>query len=201
MSDSEKEKINALVELEYKKLANDKSFQTRMVYYAKSEPGQRGNELHSMIGTEIADVSPELEAHYKKYFTDRQKVVALNLKYSSVFKALEDRSNELNTELNALAADINKRTAQYNSDVNTLNDDIIAFNNKANSGLFLSQSQFNRERSLLINRVSELEKVRSDINLDVDRYDAILDEYNSIALQTKKLNSTIDSTFAPTPSI
>lgn len=33
------------------------------------------NEAHSFLGSEIPDLSPELETHYKSYFTDRQKTI------------------------------------------------------------------------------------------------------------------------------
>ena len=201
MSLDEKAKVNALVEAEYKKLANNKDLTEMMAFYARTEPGQRGNELHSVIGTEIANISPELEAHYKKYFTDRQKVVNLYNKYISVFQKLSNRASELSDQLKVLAATITTSLAQYNTDAQTLNNDITTFNKRATDGDFSSLSQFYAERNRISSRVADLDVTRTTINADVVKYNATLDEYNSIASESKKLYNSIDSTLAPAPSV
>lgn len=201
LSDKEKDDVNVLLEAEYKKIETNKDYSDRMEFYAKTEPGERDNELHSVIGTEIANVDPKLEDYYKKYFTDRQKVVVLNAKYSSVFTDLRNHANSLIAQMDSLTKSINERTIQYNSDVVTLNKDILTFNAKATSGEFTSQAQFNSERAALNNRVSTLDATSSSIHADVVAYNAILKEYNSIASESKKLYNSIDSTLAPAPSV
>lgn len=201
MSSSEKSEVDKLVEAEYDKLKGDQAFADMIAYYDRSEPGQRNNELHSMIGTEVADISTQLEAHYKKYFTDRQKIVALNKQYISVFKTLKSKAAELSAQLDALSADITAKTNQYNADINTLNNDIDTFNVRATSGDFTSQSQFNYERSVLASRAAVLESTRQDIQSDMSNYDSILAEYNSIASESQKLYNTIDSLLASPSSL
>jgi hypothetical protein len=102
MSKTERAEVDTLVEAEYVKLQDDKDFAERMAFYARTEPGERDNELHSVIGTEVSNLSPELEAHYKKYFTDRAKIVSLHERYASVFTSLQTKSNELSDQLTAL---------------------------------------------------------------------------------------------------
>jgi ABC-type transporter Mla subunit MlaD len=172
-----------------------------MAFYSRTEPGQRYNELHSIIGTEVADINPALEAHYSQYFSDRQKVVALNAEYSSVFKKLASRANELVTQMNTLSSSISDRSTQYNADVKALNIDIATFDKRAENGDFSSQAQFNSERAALSARVTELNVLRKGVNDDIAKYDSLLAEYNSIASQSKKLNNSIDSTLAPAPSV
>jgi chromosome segregation ATPase len=171
-----------------------------MSFYARTEPGQRDNELHSIIGTEVAPISPELEKYYSKYFSDRQKVVSLDVKYSDVFKQLKDSASELEKQITELLSSIKSRTSQYNSDSQTLNSDIDSFNTKANNGQ-LTLEQFNYERYVLQSRVTELEKTRNSINTDVQLYDNLVTEHNKIASESNKLFKSIDSTLAPAPSI
>jgi hypothetical protein len=95
MSVGEKQTVDALLEAEYNKLKNDKEFAERMAFYARTEPGERDNELHSVIGTEVASISPALEAHYKEYFSDRRKVLALHDNYASVFAGLQAKGDAL----------------------------------------------------------------------------------------------------------
>lgn len=200
MSDDEKKQIDVLIEAEYKKLSTDKDYTDLLSYYAKAEPGQRDNELHSIIGTEVQTISLELEAHYDKYFTNRQEVVALNAKYGSVFKSLKDQANVLATKLDTLSAYITTKSAQYNSDVQTLNNDIAAFNVRATKGDFTSQAQFNSQRAVLTQQVADLQALRASIDDSINQYQTILTQYNSLATQSKKLYSIIDSTLAPAPT-
>ena len=200
MSDDEKKQVDVLIEAEYKKLSTDKDFADLMSYYAKAEPGQRDNELHSIIGTEVQTISLELEAHYDKYFTNRQEVVALNAKYSSVFKSLKSQADTLSTKLDSLSTYITTKSAEYNSDVQTLNNDIAAFNVRATKGDFTSQAQFNSQRAVLTQQVADLQALRASIDDSISQYQAILTQYNSLATQSKKLYGIIDSTLAPAPT-
>jgi hypothetical protein len=201
MSDSEKKTVDILLEAEYKKLEGNKNFADLIAFYARTEPGERDNELHSVIGTEVANLDPALEAHYAKYFSNRQSVVALYTKYSGVFQSLADRADSLSSQLSTLMTSITNASSQYNTDVQTLNGDIAAFNKRAEAGDFTSQGEFNAERASLTARVNALDSNRSSINNDIATYNSLLSEYNSIASQSKKLYSSIDSTLAPAPSV
>ncbi|HJP81035.1 MAG TPA: hypothetical protein VJ841_01405 [Candidatus Saccharimonadales bacterium] len=201
MSSGEKQRINALLEDEYAKLRTDAEFADRMSYYARAEPGERDNELHSIIGTEVADIDPELEVHYKAYFTNRASVVSLHKKYAQVFADLSSKSDELTNQLNTLIDQINLDTKKYNTDASQLNSDISSFNARASSGDFSSQSDFNVERAALEARVNQLESNRMAINQKVDQYNSIRDELLSLASQSDALNRSLNSTLAPAPSV
>lgn len=201
MSDSEKAKVNVLLEAEYKKLENDKSFTDLIAFYDRTEPGERDNELHSVIGTEVANLDPALEAHYKQYFDNRQDVVSLYVKYNGVFQGLANRAKVLSEQLNSLATSITSDSTQYNESVQVLNVDIALFNKRATAGDFTSQGQFNSERAALSSRVASTDAMRKNINDEIAKYNLILTEYNSIASQSKKLYNSINSTLAPAPSV
>lgn len=201
LSDRERTKVDALVETEYAKLSNDAVFSARMAFYARTEPGERDNELHSIIGTEVASVSPELEQYYQQYFVNRSKVVALHTQYASVFASLQARGEELSAQLTALATSIETDTATYNQEVNQLNQDIASFNARASGGGFSSQSQFNSERAQLTSRASALESMRATINRQRDSYEVLRTELTSIASESEALNKSIDSSLAPAPSL
>jgi len=201
MDDNEKKTVDVLVEAEYTKLQSDKNFQERMAFYARSEPGQRDNELHSMIGTEIANISPELEAHYKKYFTDRQKVVVLNAQYIGVFQKLENQANDLAAQLNTLADSITTRSAQYQSEVTSLNIDKFSLQNRMKNIDYSTLSKLNADITAFNNRVAALNSALAGINSDIVKYNDLLAQYNSIASQSNKLHNSIDSTLAPVTSI
>ena len=201
MSNSEKVKVDALLEEEYKKLETDTIFSDRMAFYERTEPGQRDNELHSVIGTEVASISPELEAHYKQYFSDRSKVVALNTKYISVFQENQNRASELLAQYNALEASVSSRKVQYQTDYQSLENDIQSFNSKVTSGVISNASQYNIQKSYLEARIATLNANRTSIINDIDKQESIRNEYNLVASEIEKLNNSLDSTLAPAPSV
>jgi len=201
MSDTDKKRVGKLLEIEYGKLASDKRFTDLIAYYAKAEPDQRSNELHSIIGTEVRDISPELESHYKKFFSSRLRVVDLSEKYTAVFQSLKAKADTMSKQLNELSALISSQTDEYNQGAQTLSNDIDSFNIKASSQGFTSYNQFYTERNRLTARVSALESLRSTINDEIKQYQELLKQYDALALQSKQLYDAIDSSLAPTPSL
>lgn len=203
MSESEQAKLGALLEAEYAKLGDNTDLVQRMEYYKRTEPGQLDNELHSILGSEIQNLSPALEAHYAQFFVDRQKIVDFHTKYATVFSTLKNQSDALYAELTTLGAAIEARSARYDADVTQLSADISAFNARADNGSFSSISQFNSERAALLNRSNKLEAERASIGVDIDSYNAKYKEYQKVSSAIEALNKSIDSIndLQPAPSV
>ncbi|MEO6109880.1 MAG: hypothetical protein ABIP50_02630 [Candidatus Saccharimonadales bacterium] len=202
MSPSEQRHIGSLLRTQYAQMT-DADLKTRMDYYQRTEPGEFENELHSIIGTEVASINPELESYYKEYFQDRSKVIALHVQYNTVFTSLTNESNTLYESLVTLGKSIEARSNQYNTDVKQLQADIGAFNDRADSGTFSSQGDFNRQRSALITRSNQLEADRTSINDDIATYQSKYTRYQELASQIEVLNKSIDSIqdLNPAPSL
>lgn len=201
LSDSERTRVDGLLQSEYENFDHIVEYQELIEYYESAEPGQQNNELHSIIGTEIADISDELEDYYSKYFSNRQLVVALNTKYKEVFRVLNAKIEKLDAELEVLSNNIKNDVAQYNADTALLNTDIISFNAKANNGGFTTIIQFNSARQILINQIYNLEDIKADIESDIALYEEMTNEYNEIAIESQKLSNSINSSLAPLPSV
>jgi hypothetical protein len=69
---------------------------------ASYEGSSRVNEMHSIAGTELADVGGELERHYAKYLTDRGLIVQRHLTYQKTLDDLGVEIDRLKDELTAL---------------------------------------------------------------------------------------------------
>jgi hypothetical protein len=200
LSTDEKQRINTLLSEEYAKL-NDADLRSRMEYYERTEPGQKFNELHSIIATEFHSVSPELEKYFSRYFKDRQKIVSLHSGYNSQFKELSGRQKDLGSQLDTLAGVIKRLSDQYNSAVNKLNTDISSFNERAQSGQFESAEQFNVLRAQLLAQSNQLASLRKEVNDKVAQYEVKRTEYNNIVDEANKLHESLDSSLAPPPSL
>jgi hypothetical protein len=201
LSDADKNRINALLAAEYEKLKSDKNFAERMAFYDRTELGERDNELHSIIGTEVGPIGNELDAYYKKYFSDRGKIVALHEKYAAVFNDLQKRGEIISNQLTALGSAIEQQSSQYNADVAQLNKDIASFNTRANSGGFSSDAEFQGVRNALVARATQLETDRQNVNDSISHYNELRDELAAIASESDALNKSIDSSLAPAPSL
>lgn len=201
LSATERKKVDALVEAEYAKLKGTADFADRMALYARTEPGERDNELHSIIGTEVSNISPELEAYYSKYFTNRQAVVKMHDAYNSQFVALSAKKTDLANQLTTLNAKIDSETQQYNATASSLNGDIQDFNAKAAAGSFKSQAEFDSARAALVSRINNLDTQRGAVNADIAEYQTLYSEYQAVVGQSDSLTRSIDSKLAPAPSL
>lgn len=198
LNNGEKTRVNKLLQAEYIKIKDDKEISSRMEFYTRTEPDQLDNELHSVIGTEVANIGSELETYYSKLFSSRQKVIKLNNNYLSVFIQLNNEEEQINSQLKILSTSITNQTSNYKQDLETLNGDISTFNNRANNSWFASQYQ---ERSSLLYRVSQMNEARANINSMVDQFNTLLSRYKPVISELKNLYNSIDSTLAPAPSI
>lgn len=200
MSDSERASVGVLLEAQYATMT-DKSLKERMDYYERTEPGEKLNELHSIIGSEVAQVSPKLESYYAQYFTDRSKVTSLYKSYNSVFTQLANESDALYAQLGALGTEIDTLKQVYQIAVSKLSGDIATFNQRANDGDFKSNADFNQQRAAIVARSNALESQRVIINDKVQQYNDDNARYQALVVQSEALNKSIDSSVAPAPSL
>lgn len=182
----ERARLTPLIEAEAEKISDDTEFATRMDYYARVEPGERANELHSIIGTEVAELGGELEEYYAKYFKNRDVVVGLHAAANAVFVSLQEKSEELVASMEALRSEIEADYAAYTSGYEQLNADITDFNAKADSRAF-TQEEFDREHAAINRRQAELDTLYATISDRSDQFDAMLVELESLNAETAEL--------------
>lgn len=192
MSAAEQAELGVLLEAEASKHADDPDFIETMAFYERTEPGERQNELHSIVGTEFGDLAPSLEEYYAKYFVERGHVVALHEKSSAVFAEQEAAIEALVTQIDELAASIDSDYASYNAQYGQLNADIDAFNARADSGDFQSQGQFETERNALLTRKSALDAFYATIDARATEYDVLLEQLDELNSTVAQLNKAIN---------
>ena len=87
MSIFEQSQLNKKLQQALNKLQNFRILKL-VETYNRQDPRSVDNELHSILGTEVNNLGPELEEHYRAYFTDRASVVALSERYEGMFTSL-----------------------------------------------------------------------------------------------------------------
>jgi len=194
MSTDEREAIAPLLEAAAETKAADPDFAQTLEYYAKAEPGERLNELHSIIGTEFREVSPELEAHYALYFSDRDALVDLHDSSHAVFEQQQEAIDALIAQLDALQSSVDADYASYNAGYDQLNIDIAEFNTRAEEGDFENQSQFRDERDALVARQAELDALYATIDARAQQYTELVTQLDELNAQVDELNQSINVT-------
>lgn len=188
----QKADVNKLLEQQYASVT-DERFREVVKSYEKLEPGEQLNELHSMLATEQARLSPALEQYYNQYFNNREAIVQMSKNYEDVFRELENKQKALVDELNTIAADLEKSSAAYQKNADLLMRDIEAFNARARRGEFSSRSAFDATRTALAARQDALELERNRINRAIDTYNEDKKQLDELNLQAAELHKSIDS--------
>jgi hypothetical protein len=180
LGDDERARLASLLEAEYEKHSSDSAFQERMEIYARIEPGEHANELHSILGTEVAELGTELEEYYARYFTDRLSVTELHAAANAVFVQLTARTEELVAEMDALRAEIEADYARYTNGTDALNRDVEDFNSRAQANSSEELRQLNEEREELIRRKDALDTLYASVQQRSDHFDELMVELEGL---------------------
>jgi len=85
---------------------NGKDIELRLKIYP---PGKLMTEVHSIAGTEVADLPRELESYYSKYFGIRQRIVTLAKEYETERKTRYEELESYAKQLAALKSEIDRQ--------------------------------------------------------------------------------------------
>lgn len=188
----ERNKVDTLIKANYEKVKTDPTIADAIAYYQKAEPGAEVNELHSIIGTTVADITPELAQYYAQYFKDRTSIVTMNAKYNAVFAEINKQAEALQAQINARGPVLKQEFANYDTDRSQLELDIQSFNDRATSQGFSSQSSFAAARNALMRRVNELNARRDTINQEVAAYNDMISELNKLSVKVNEYNESLN---------
>lgn len=188
LSSGDKATLNSELEKAYQ---SNKSadIEARMNYYKASEPGEEMNELHSMLGTEIENLGPKLEAHYRQYFTNRAAIVAFHSQYDNVFRSVTGQMKSLNEAINTGTSVLNTRIDEYNKAAKQLEADANDFKRRNQNNQITSLGQFNAEQNALLERQDLLAAEKqsivdttADLNTKRAQYNQLVGEYNQLSV-------------------
>lgn len=160
LDDNTKATLNKELEQEAIQL-HDPDLNARMAEYGKLEPGAYDNELHSILGTEYADLSPDLEAYYAKYFTDRNLVVADNQQAKQIFHNDE-------SQLAQIAGEIDTHRKQATTD----------YNYSVQAAYNGNQAIDDYDYNLYKNELNTANQLVDQYNSLLGQYNTLVDEYN-----------------------
>ncbi len=176
LTQSEKNSLDALLDEQYMNVDN-KRIIDEIEGYKKDPKSDIHNEMHSIFGTELANLSSPLEEHYSRYFTDRSKVLASSSKYEKVFNELEDQIAGFDKQLSILSQQINS----YETQITTLANQITS--QRAQLNVYENNNQIAEYNAL----VPQFNDLVNQHNTRVELYKQVIDKYNSIVVKRNKV--------------
>jgi hypothetical protein len=183
LSSSERTRIdNMLLDYYNHDLHNQRIINT-IAAYKKSEPHNVVNEMHSVFGTEIANLPSGLEQYYTRYFTNRQIITDYAAQYEAAFTLRQNQVNtddiqltSLKTQINSYETDLKSRYSQITTEQNQLSD-------LENS----DPVSYNSEVPAYNQLVNEYNSEAATLKGLVDQYNQIVATRNAVALEEDDL--------------
>lgn len=188
----DKKYVDQLIETAYAQVTDQRIRETIDAY--KKNGADTTNELHSILGTEVRNLPPELENYYKRYFTNRTKIVDYSDRYESVFTSRKNQVDMFDSQLAGLKKQIDTNQA----DLSQQNKDLTDERSRLDQLLASKQYQaYNEGVSAYNAKVQTYNSLVTSTKTLVNQYNEILDQRNAIALEQRQLFQAIDSRSVP----
>lgn len=187
LSDKEKSALNTKLVTFYETLEDERLAKT-IENYRNRDPSVVPNELHSILGTEVANLPSELEQHYSKYFLDRQVVVKLSEAYEAEFARREEQVEVYDAQLSDLSASIDAQESQI-----TFLGEALAREQKNLQSFKNNPQAYNASVSGFNNQVESYNEQLGDLKRDIETYNSIVKKRNVIASEEQDLVNAIDT--------
>jgi len=189
LSVKERQQVDQWTEAAFASLDNQRIKDT-IAQYRDNDPKSVPHELHSILGTEVADLPVELEQYYARYFTNRAKIVAYSEAYEAAFSSRQAQAKALEAELESLRQQVEALNKELDAESRTLQSQYQALEQDRGSA---DPESFNaRVNSYNAAVRAYNQKVARTSGL-IDRYNGLYEEYQAVVLEQQDLYKLIDS--------
>ena len=113
--------------------------------------------------------------------------------YNEKFTSAEAEADALTVSLAKRKREIEQLTTSYSARISAYNQDVAAFNQRATTGGFQTQAEFQVERTRLSQRGLALRREQQTIQSKVDAYNTDVEKLNALGRKIDQLNQSLDS--------
>ena len=186
---NERKNVDAMI-VRQMALITDSRILKNIEAYRLKDPSVVLNESHSILGTEVTYLEPELEKYYSKYFSDRKKVVRLSETYEAVFTSIKDQVAKYDTQLIQMKETIDSKEAT----LTTVAEGLIVWAGQLES---LKNNQNIAEyNSQVYSYNAKVDAYRSEVVAVkelIQAHNAIVEKRNKLSVEQNNLIQNIDS--------
>ena len=171
----------------------DQNVKDKIAEYKKSG-ADITNELHSILGTEVAKLPSDLEEYYRQYFQNRATITKFASDYQAEFKKRKDKVDALDKQLKDLETQIDNNNKELDSQ-----QAVITAESKRLDAL-LKAGQIDEYNAGVGNYNKSLVPFRALIAQTkqlVADYRSVLSERNKVAAEAQELEKALDSRITP----
>lgn len=189
LSSKDKANVNRMTADALKGITDQRLLET-IENYRKKDPSVVPNELHSILGTEVRNLSPELETYYKRYFTNRGAVVDFADAYKGEFTEREQQVANVDKQLADIKKQIDALNVSLETQQTTLKNQYATMQQQKKSGQI---EQYNQQVPLYNQAVNSY---NADVNRQrslVTQYNALVEQRNNLAVEENQLIKALDS--------
>ena len=190
LGDDERERLNRLLTDYYENELTDERVQDTIKQYQKNQSDHLLDEMHSIFGTELAELPAELEQHYSRYFSDRPKVVAFSEGYEDEFTNRVKQINEMDGRLATLKQQIDSLEASLSAQAAEIDRDRSSLDSLRDSG---NISAYNGALPSFNAKVNSYNAGVRNVEVYISQYNRLVEDRNELAAELRGLNDAIDT--------
>lgn len=194
LSKNDRTKVDAMLQDYYEHTLADQRIKDIIDAYKQSEPDDVVNEMHSIFGTELADLPRPLETYYKRYFTDRSKVTGYATRYQAEFTTRQTQIAQYDAQLKSMKAQIEANQSSLTQQKATLDAQSRKMDSLKAAGQIAA---YNAEVSGYNRAVDAYNTLRGTTKNLIDQYNTIVDTRNAIALEEHELTQELSANALP----
>ena len=189
LSNNEKNEVDQLLKKAYQNVT-DTRIRDTVEQYKNQDPSSVPNELHSIMGTEIANLPPGLEKYYKKYFSDRSVITDLSSRYESEFNSRQNQAKQIGLQLSGLKAEIDSAQRLAERSRNELLESKRSLDNLLANG---RTDEYNSRVNSFNDSVAQYNLVVKQIQSKISSYNSLVADYKAVSVEINDLYQSIDS--------
>jgi len=194
LSSHDRTHVDALLQNFYDTKLTDPRIKSVIDSYRQTEPNDVVNEMHSVFGTEVGTLTPELETYYHRYFIDRAKVVQYASDYQAEFTTRQNQVATYDDQLETMKNQIDMNNAQ----LKTQENQITAFRKQMDAQRSSGDIDiYNNNVPIYNHQIDAYNALITSTRNLISSYNQLVVTRNQLALQVTDLAHSIDSSYQP----
>ncbi len=188
LSRGERTRVDALLQEAYAQVTDERI--RAIIESYKQEGADVNNELHSILGTEVADLPPALEEYYRQYFADRAVVVQYAMTYEREFSLRQKQVEDYDAQLAGLKIQIETNQQELDRQATAIEQE-----RRRLDALLSSQSYtaYNAGVASFNAQVQQYNVLVSTTQSQIEQYNEMVAKRNAIAVEEQDLAKSLDS--------
>lgn len=194
LSGGERKRVDAMLMDYYQHDLADQRIKDTIDSYKKSEPNDVVNEMHSVFGTEVAQLPSGLEQYYKQYFSDRAKVAGYTAKYQGEFTSRQAEVASADAQLKVIKQQVDANSTQLDQQKAAIDKQNTQLQAQRNSGQIAAYNSGVAAYNQAVNSYNILLSTTKNL---IKQYNDIVDHRNAVALEEQQLAQALSADSLP----